>query len=107
MIAHHFAPAVATSTLLAVMYAHPMTAEQLLEAYGAGKRDFRNVYLDGENLSYENLSGVDLTGAKLKNCNLTGTDLNSAILRGTYLEGTDLSDANLSGADVDPGFRIV
>jgi uncharacterized protein YjbI with pentapeptide repeats len=52
-----------------------MTAEELLERYAAGKRDF---------------AGVDLHGV----------DLSGAVLRGINLERADLSNVNFSGADL-------
>jgi hypothetical protein len=62
-----------------------MTAEELLQRYAAGERDF-----SGYTLNY--LSDT-LAGTDLSNINLSGLDLNDA-----YLERINLSGANLSGA---------
>ena len=81
-----------------------MTAEELIQKYKAGERDFRYVDLRGANLrgadlSEANLSGADLSGANLSGANLRGADLRWANLRWANLRGADLSEANLRGAD--------
>lgn len=87
-----------------------MTAEELLQRYAAGQRDFQCVNLSEEILSWADLTGADLSGAnlsgvilnwatlsrvKLRCANLSNSDLNWA-----NLEQTDLQGANLTGADV-------
>ena len=80
-----------------------MTAEELLERYAAGERDFSGVDLRGVNLSGANLYGVmlydaDLRGANLGGANLNGTKLSSADLRNADLSNANLSESNLCGA---------
>jgi len=73
----------------------PSTAGQVRMQYWAGRRDFREVSLEGANLSGANLQGVDLEGA-----NLQGADLGNANLHDAYLVDADLRRANLIGADL-------
>ena len=68
-----------------------MTAEQLLEAYAAGERDFRGADLFGADLRSAHLNGADLRGAFLRDANLSYADL----------RGADLSFANLTGANLN------
>lgn len=96
-----------------------MTADELLQRYAAGQRDFQGVNLSGEilswadltgaNLSEANLSGVilnwsnlshvKLRGANLSDCDLNWTNLEQADLQGANLRGAEVSAANLKGAD--------
>jgi hypothetical protein len=98
------------------------TAEVILQAYAAGKRNFENanliaaklrsVDLKGADLSYADLShadlshanlrGADLSYANLCGANLSGTDLRGAMLIGTDLRDAILDSANLHEADYDP-----
>jgi Pentapeptide repeats (8 copies) len=107
-----------------------MTAEELLERYAAGERDFSGIQLDGGELTSSNLSGINLsdadlseqylkevnlvganlrnvgfgraclTKANLRNCDLTGADLTFANLARADLTNVCLIDAHLSGADL-------
>lgn len=82
-----------------------MTAEELLELYKAGERDFSNVDLSHENLSHADLSGADFSGAnfygvRLRSTSLSDGDFSSANLTQTYLTYTDLSGAELSGVSL-------
>jgi hypothetical protein len=72
-----------------------MTKDELLTAYAAGKRDFRDAYLYGADLR-----GADLRGANLYGADLRGADLRDANLRDADLRGADLRDANLYGANL-------
>ncbi|MDZ8140998.1 MAG: pentapeptide repeat-containing protein [Nostoc sp. DedQUE04] len=65
-----------------------MDAEELLQRYAAGERDFSGVDLEGANLVRANLSEANLRGA-----NLARTSLREANLAYIFLE-----DANLEGA---------
>lgn len=81
-----------------------MTAEELLERYAAGERNFAGArlrtigrelagaYLEGINLSDSLLRG-DLSGIYLREANLRGTRF------GGTLNGANLNDANLSNTD--------
>lgn len=63
-----------------------MTAEELLERYAAGERDF---------------SGIEFKrGLRLEDVELPGINLSQAILFGTELNGTNLSRANLNNANL-------
>jgi uncharacterized protein YjbI with pentapeptide repeats len=81
-----------------------MTAEELLERYAAGERDFSGVKLDrGAKLREADLRGVDLSNAtlvraKLDKANLSGANLSHTNLSGAWLEGANLSGANLGYA---------
>ncbi len=87
-----------------------MTAEELLQRYAAGQRDFQGVNLSeeilswadltGANLSGANLSGVVLNWANLSQVKLRCANLSNADLNWANLEQADLQGANLSGAEV-------
>ncbi|WP_299488135.1 pentapeptide repeat-containing protein [Acaryochloris sp. IP29b_bin.137] len=93
-----------------------MTAEELLERYAAGERDFRNIQDIGFGnsdsfLSQVNLSGIDLSGSVLEERFMERTNFTKAILRETnffesVLDGAifreaDLTNASLYFADLD------
>ncbi len=90
-----------------------MTAEELLERYAAGERDFSGANLYGAELTGANLTGANLTGANLNGANLTDANLTDANLSeaslgdtkfvGCIFHGTELSNAAWSGdiSDVD------
>jgi DNA-binding XRE family transcriptional regulator len=88
-----------------------MTAEELLQRYTAGERDFSGLNLirlnvggdnplganlNGINLSGSNLSESDLTKINLSEANLSGADLSQCLLKNANLSGANLSGANLS-----------
>ncbi|APB32540.1 putative PatA subfamily protein [Gloeomargarita lithophora Alchichica-D10] len=95
-------------------------ANQLLQRYAAGERDFTGINLIGCNLQGANLEGVNLSradlmladlsgclliGAKLAGANLVGaemvkTNLREASLGGVNLIGANLSQANLNGSQL-------
>jgi 2-iminobutanoate/2-iminopropanoate deaminase len=72
-----------------------MDAEELLERYAAGNRNFNSVNLRGVNLKGANLSRIDLTEA-----DLTGADLNDSNLSKARLQSTKLNRASLMGANL-------
>ena len=90
-----------------------MTAEELLERYAAGERDFSgaNLYdanlngadLNGANLTDANLTGANLTDANLTDANLSEASLGAAKFIGCNFHGTNLTNAGWSGdlTDVD------
>ena len=49
-----------------------MNAQELIQRYKAGERDFSLTELFGANLPGANLRGADLSGAELKGANLKG-----------------------------------
>ena len=95
-------------------------ANQLLQRYAAGERDFTGISLIGCNLQGANLEGINLSradlmladlsgclliGAKLTGANLIGaemvkTNLREASLGGANLIGANLSQANLNGSQL-------
>jgi hypothetical protein len=84
----------------------PISAEELLERYAGGDRDFRNVDLPEASLREADLTGINLAGADLSETDLTSAILARGDLRGTYFQsahlgGADLRRANLSEADLN------
>jgi uncharacterized protein YjbI with pentapeptide repeats len=100
---------------------YKLSAEELLELYEAGERDFTGVYLSGTiyhaklidinfscacvnadiistNLKEANFSGANLSSAHLSYSNLSRANLIEANLIGADLSDTNLSDANLSNS---------
>lgn len=87
-----------------------MQAQEILERYQTGQRDFTHLDLSGASLSGANLRDADLSGANLSGANLswaflsraklTGANLRRADLRNASLNSAILDDANLSGADL-------
>ncbi len=80
-----------------------MEADELLERYARGERDFRGVELfDDEYFDEEPFcrkSPVNLKNADLIGINLSGANLSHATLKGINLSRADLSGANLSNID--------
>jgi len=88
-----------------------MTAEELLERYAAGERDFSNVDLDSARLNDAKLSGINLSGAilfgaELNRANLSGANLSRANLGSALLEAANLRRANLSHAIISEGVLV-
>jgi len=84
-----------------------MTAEELLERYAAGERDFSKVKLSGigELLEGVCLKDINLSDSRIDNLSFIGTNLSRANLKNTILWqtnfiGADLSGANLNGANL-------
>jgi len=78
----------------------PQSAEELLERYKAGERDFSGAQLEEVELLLPDLNGADLsranlTGAKLWLANLTGANFSWANLNGAILNRANLNKANL------------
>ncbi|MEM9818567.1 MAG: pentapeptide repeat-containing protein [Cyanobacteria bacterium P01_D01_bin.6] len=55
-----------------------MKADRLLKFYEAGRRDFRDVSLIGEDLSGKDLSGADFRGADIRSANFANATLKGA-----------------------------
>ncbi len=99
-----------------------MRAEELLERYAAGERDFSGIEiiasdeLIGANLTGINLSRsilaemilerVDFSDANLRNTNFGQTDLRSANLQRADLSGVNLGHATLDGANLTDAHSI-
>jgi uncharacterized protein YjbI with pentapeptide repeats len=85
-----------------------MTAEELLQRYAAGERDFSRVDLSGARLRDTELPGINLSeanlfGAKLDRASLSGANFSGANLGSAWLEGANLSGANFSNAVISDG----
>jgi Pentapeptide repeats (8 copies) len=84
-----------------------MTAEELLERYAAGERDFSGVDLSGANLTQADLRDIDLSRANLSRVDLSWANLSEANLTEislalwSSLSGANLSGANLTGANLN------
>ncbi|TAG86331.1 MAG: stress protein [Oscillatoriales cyanobacterium] len=88
-----------------------ITAEEFLQRYKEGERDFTGINLAGVDLSGKtleypislsqaNLSNANLSNANLIKVNLIGANLQGANLKSTNLQQADLIQANLSGANL-------
>jgi len=78
---------------------NPKDAQQLLQQYQQGERNFPGVELCNADLTGAWLSGVNLQGAVLSGAVLVGANL-SGQLQGASLTGALLNRANLSGVDL-------
>ncbi|MGA1601538.1 MAG: protein kinase domain-containing protein [Prochlorothrix sp.] len=91
------------------------TADQVLNSYGKGIRDFafhelsnldlsKSVLIDGNfhdsRFFKTNLQGADLTNATLSKANFNQSNLRDAILVRAYMNYTNLQNADLRGADL-------
>jgi len=77
-----------------------MNAEELIQSYQSGIRDFSAILLCEANLSRTNLSGANFSQAVLSITNLSGANLSGANLSQAKLNVAKLSGANLSGANL-------
>ncbi|MBE9165344.1 pentapeptide repeat-containing protein [Tychonema sp. LEGE 06208] len=88
-----------------------ISAEEFLQRYEEGERDFTGINLAGVDLSGKtldsnvslsqaNLSHANLANAKLTGVNLIGANLQGANLNSTNLLNADLIEVNLSGANL-------
>ena len=71
-----------------------ITAEELLDRYAAGERNFAGI-----KIKRRRRTRIDLTRV-----NLSGIDLSGAYFSGTNFSGANLSSANFSGADLSVDF---
>ncbi len=83
----------------------PQNAEELLERYAAGERDFRGAKLNRANLydavlAKSQLNAADLTAADLRGANLAEAGLYGADLRGARLSSANISNAGLIDANL-------
>jgi uncharacterized protein YjbI with pentapeptide repeats len=78
----------------------PLTRDEILTQYTAGKRDFARAYLVGVNLADANLAGVNFTDANLADADLAGSNLAHANLAHANLVGSNLAHANLAHANL-------
>ncbi|WP_449224626.1 pentapeptide repeat-containing protein [Almyronema epifaneia] len=75
-----------------------MNAEELLEKYATGMRDFEGIHLSETHLVGATLTGINLKSAKLNVANLSSVNLSHSDLSYAKLNVTRLSGANLSQA---------
>jgi uncharacterized protein YjbI with pentapeptide repeats len=89
-----------------------MRADEFLEHYRRGERDFRGVNLRGIYLRDVWLQGVDLScadlrGASLMSVDFTGANLHRADLSGSFLIHANLSFVNLTQANLTKAYLIL
>lgn len=77
-----------------------MNAQELIQRYAAGKRDFSGADLRFADLSQLDLTGVDLSRAVLEGANLQRANLSFANLCGAHLERANLTDASFFYANL-------
>ncbi len=83
----------------------PITsAQQLLDAYAKGQREFPQINLSGASLvgvdlSEANFQGANFQGADLRETNLSKANLANVNFQGARLRRTNLIDTNLINAD--------
>ncbi|MDY7024352.1 MAG: pentapeptide repeat-containing protein [Cyanobacteriota bacterium] len=78
-----------------------MNAEELIQSYKSGTRDFSAILLCEANLSRANLSNSNFSQAVLSITNLSGADLSGANLESAKLNVAKLSGANLHKANLN------
>ncbi|PZO47862.1 MAG: pentapeptide repeat-containing protein [Phormidesmis priestleyi] len=89
-----------------------MTAEELLQQYRLGERDFRGIKLKGIFLRDQCLRDIDLSCADLRGASLMGVDFRGANLRradftGAFLILAQLNQADLTQANLTNAFLIL
>uniref|UniRef100_A0ACD5GPG0 TerD family protein n=1 Tax=Desertifilum tharense IPPAS B-1220 TaxID=1781255 RepID=A0ACD5GPG0_9CYAN len=88
-----------------------ITAEELLERYKAGERDFSNLNfreiklsdfdLSNCNFSNANLEGAILNQVNLSASNLTRTNFSNAVFSKSIFYSSDLTESNLTNAKIE------
>ena len=78
----------------------PQSAQELLERYQSGERNFSPFPNEEGTRICANLTGANLTGANLQAAILARANLAGAHLEGAHLEGVDLAGADLAGANL-------
>ena len=81
-------------------YKPPQSAEELLERYAAGERDFQTADLQWAILQDADLEYSDLQRANLQGANLQRAGFQQADLKRANLQQADFQRANLQGADL-------
>lgn len=76
------------------------TINSLITKHRQGQRDFRNIDLNGFDLSGIDLSHTDLRGANFFNCELRCANLDGADLRGANFKNANLKAATLKNCDL-------
>jgi uncharacterized protein YjbI with pentapeptide repeats len=72
-----------------------MTAEELLERYATGERDFKGITIWAANFINADLRGIDLSGSNLKRVQMIAANLEGANLSGCILDAGDFTSATL------------
>lgn len=75
-----------------------MQAQNFLDRYRQGERDFAHIDLSGANLTGLNLRNINLTGANLSGANLSWASLSHANFTGANLHQANLHSATLHNA---------
>lgn len=75
-------------------------AQEILEQYQAGKRNFQNLALRRSDLHGLTLAGADFSGTDFSEANLRSADLQGCDFKGAYFNDADLSGANLKKANL-------
>ena len=78
----------------------PQSAEELLERYASGERDFRQANLSGAFLRNAALNDVILTDANLDGADLSGAQFADSQLTFSHFRGANLRGAMLNNADM-------
>ncbi|NJR62385.1 MAG: pentapeptide repeat-containing protein [Cyanobacteria bacterium CRU_2_1] len=89
-----------------------MRADELLERYRRGERDFRGVnlrgiYLRDVRMRDVDLSCADLRGASLMSVDFSGANLHRADLSGAFLIHANLRSVNFTQANLTKAFLIL
>lgn len=82
-----------------------LSAEQILEQYKRGRRDFSNVNAHGAEIIEKKLPGIifrkaNLNTGSLRGCDLTGADFTAAKMKWMDLDNCNFTNAILSKADL-------
>lgn len=77
-----------------------ITAEELLERYAAGERDFTEIILEYANLSGVELRNINLSGAQFSYVNLSGIQLRQCDLTAQFIY-CNLTNAIIENCDLE------
>jgi 2-iminobutanoate/2-iminopropanoate deaminase len=81
-----------------------MDAEELLQKYAAGQRQFHSVNLRGIDLQGVNLSEIDFYNADLTGADLTGANIYGATFKNADLTGAIMPDGEVYQTPIDLEF---
>jgi len=78
-----------------------ITDDALLEAYGAGRRDFREVRVTGTIGGPANLRLTEIPCCDFTEADLLGVQFQGAVLHDCVFDGAELTGPNFNGAQLD------